>query len=399
VRCILHIGSEKTGSKAIQRAGWRGKETLAQFGIAISDVAGRSNNRKLAAYLQPRHDDGFYKDNRILTEQDRRAFFAGFEDDLAAEFDIARRAGQSVLLTSEFFHSRLTTPDSIAALKHLLDRSFDDCLVIVYLREQSALLRSAYSTSVKSGDSRDFAQFAAAARVGNPYYDHLVAMRPWRDVFGKDRLNIRIYDRDHLRGGDILTDFYAIVAPGLDVARLPQLAEDTNAALGNFGLAIGRRINAAFPRYKANGEMCDIRYHLAQALIQSDLGRSGGTAIAEAQEIHDRFDAANRAFAREFLGRDDNPFQPPRPRGEEGIVDLARMTTQIDDFAAALMNELRQAISPPTDDRPPAPPAPPPPAPPPAARGLVERIGTLVRWPGTRRTRHRHQDGPGNDPA
>lgn len=383
MRCILHIGTEKTGSKAIQGAARHGKDLLQQHGIAISDVAGRANNRKLAAYLQPRHDDGFHKDHKILVEADRTAFFTGFEDALAAEFDIARKAGHTVLLTSEFFHSRLTTPASIAALKHLLDRDFDDYLVIVYVREQSALLRSAYSTSVKSGDSRDFAQFAANARVGNPYYDHLVALRPWRDIFGAGRLTIRLYDRDRLLGGDILTDFYAIVAPGLDAERLPRQSEDTNAALGSFGLSIGRRMNAAFPRYDAKGDLSPIRYHMMQALMQSDLGHAGSTAIAEAQEIYDRFDASNRAFAREFLGLDANPFPRPRPPAGNDTVDTTMMAAQLDQFTAILMDELHQALDPPPEAPPPKdvpPPAPrPAPSPPPPAQGLVQRFRRLVR--------------------
>ncbi len=341
MRCILHIGSEKTGSTAIQRAAWRQRKLLAKRGIRLSDAAGRLNNRKLAAFVQPDRADNFHQANGLMTEAARAAFFAGFEAELAADFDKAAAAGaQGVLLTTEFFHSRLTTAASIRALRRLLEPHFDSFIVIAYLREQSALVRSAYSTRLRDGEVRTLSGFATEARPGVHYYDPCVAMPLWREVFGAENLVIRVFERDQLAGGDIVTDFFSILAPGLDPSLLTRLPEDANRGLGNFGLAIARRINEALPPDASDPAERQLRSRLMKALALSDLGQAGGSTFPEAEAIHALFDATNRTFAREFLGTDGNPFRRPAPFVAESAGPAGEMAAMLDGFTASFLQEM-----------------------------------------------------------
>lgn len=345
MHCILHIGSEKTGTTAIQRAAWRKKPLLEKHGLALSNAAGEINNRKFAAYFQPPtperlYDKGFYDDHKLVTEADRQAFFAGYEDELAREFDRIGQSGLTLLLSSEFFHSRLTSPEAIGAMKHLLDRHADSYRVIVYLREQSALARSFYSTLVKGGRITDFAEFLTTVRPGDPYFDPLVAMRPWREVFGRDALTIRLFVPERLRGGDVLTDFFGIVAPDLDTALLPRRHRDANAALGAAGLAMGLRINEAFPRYDAEGNICQTRQALMAALSSSEIAQLGGTAFPEAAGLHALFDETNRRFAAEFLGLETNPFPTPASP-DSRMVEPAEIVDRLEAYTVAQMQRLR----------------------------------------------------------
>ncbi|MCC5974951.1 MAG: hypothetical protein JJT81_12980 [Rubellimicrobium sp.] len=414
MHCILHIGSEKTGTTAIQRAAWRNRALLTSHGLALSEAAGRLNNRKFAAYFQPPtterlYDKGFYDDHKLVTEADRQAFFRGYEDELAREFDRIAQSGRSLLLSSEFFHSRLTTPEAIGAMKHLLDRHADSYRVIVYLREQSSLARSFYSTLIKGGRTTDFAEFLPTVRPGDPYFDPVVALRPWREVFGSEALEIRLFLRDRLKGGDILQDFFGIVAPDLDTAPLPRLPKDANTALGAAALAIGRRINEAFPRYDAQGNICPTRKALMAALMSSELAQLGGTAFPEAAAIHALFDETNRRFAAEYLGQDGNPFPPP-PTPDSQPIDPADLAARLDSYTAAQMETLRSlparctgpVTSGPDPDRhtsvePVAETASPPAASLPG--GLVNRFARLVGWRQSTGKGHGQGHGQDTDPS
>jgi hypothetical protein len=62
------------------------------------------------------------------------------------------------------------------------------------------------------------------------YLDYDARMNQWQDAFPNAKVVIRIYDRNQLPGGDVVSDFLQVLGlPAPDVA----WAKDINAALGS----------------------------------------------------------------------------------------------------------------------------------------------------------------------
>ena len=78
MQCILHIGTEKTGTTLIQNWLYANQEALSEQGVFLSEQLGKTNNRLISAYFQPELDD-WAKRNHIQNQAQKDAFFEGFE--------------------------------------------------------------------------------------------------------------------------------------------------------------------------------------------------------------------------------------------------------------------------------------------------------------------------------
>ena len=77
MKCILHIGTEKTGTTLIQDCIYSNYNALSKQRVAVSNELDRPNNRKLVAYFQTTFDD-YFKQNKIFTHLDKDRFFKDF---------------------------------------------------------------------------------------------------------------------------------------------------------------------------------------------------------------------------------------------------------------------------------------------------------------------------------
>ena len=316
MRVVLHIGTEKTATTTLQDFVYANREVLRQKGVVLSDVLGKTNNRKLAAFCVPEKNfDDYFKDRRIRTVEAKRAHFQGFRDSFISEARQLSRTAHTLLITSEHFHSRLRDTASIERLKAVLDEISDDVTVLCYFREQSAVVYSLYSTAIKSGNVLDLTAYAARCVPKNDYFNYFRFFGKWRDVFGRERLRARLYAKNAFVGGDIRQDLLSQLLPEPDMADFDCTAPAANRSLGLVGLELGRLTNSAFGRYNADGTMNPVRQRLLDLIMHSDLGRLGRLPFPQAVEIHKRFARSNRRFAVEYLDLRRNPF--PRPGSGE----------------------------------------------------------------------------------
>ncbi|MEL6121862.1 MAG: hypothetical protein AAFR49_19585, partial [Pseudomonadota bacterium] len=106
MKCVLHIGTEKTGTTLLQRWLYENEAALSDQGVALSQSMGQPNNRRFVAYAHGGIDD-YLKSKSIFTEDERAAFFEGYKAQLAEEFARKSKEHHTFLITSEHFHSRL----------------------------------------------------------------------------------------------------------------------------------------------------------------------------------------------------------------------------------------------------------------------------------------------------
>lgn len=308
MRCILHIGTEKTGSTQLQHWLFENKSSLSRAGVAQSLVSGPRSNRKLAGFFQENLDN-YFNQNGVYSLEEKDKFYKSFRDDFYRELDALSRDHHILLLTSEHFHSRLTEVSEVQSVADFLLPCFSELEIVVYLREQSALRKSLYSTALRAGHASSISEFQRHVPLDSPYYNYNNFLGKWSEVFGDQALKIRIYDSRLLENGDICDDFHAHFLGEIGV--LPRSEKLENTSLTMRQAEIYRLINKSIvgsPHSVAD----KLNQQLKKLALEDDWFRGGPPLIDGRQiELYEKFDLENRRFFTRYFGIDKNIFRKP----------------------------------------------------------------------------------------
>ncbi|MBU2937404.1 MULTISPECIES: hypothetical protein [Pacificibacter] len=309
MKCLLHIGTEKTGSTSIQSFVTSNRASLSRQGIKVCETLGVGNNRALAAYFQGRLDD-LSRRNKIKTLEEQKVYFGPVLKELLDEIEMARENHEVFLISSEHLHSRLTSYEQINELQEFLAPLFQSIQVFGYFREQASLLKSNYSTWVEGGGgTMSLTEFSQEATLGNPYYDYSTLAKMWTSAFGSGAFCARLYKRSALHKGDVRQDF-AIEALGIrDFSDLTFIETEANRSLGSIGIIIARGLNLLLPQFWLGGRRNRFRDGIMRLAILSGLARIGRLEFLQATEVQDRFEQTNLLFSKNFLGESRNIFR------------------------------------------------------------------------------------------
>lgn len=201
----LHIGRHKTGSTAIQVYCVKNAERLAQQGV-LYPQAGRpdiapNGHHQLAWDLA--------KDGLNSTA------FQALRDELEGS------DCHHAIISSECFDE--LAPDHIATFAEFLKDH--RVRIVVYLRNQVEAMESMYRTNVTHYAKAE--EFRAYLRRERRNYDYRQFLMAWSKTFGKDCLNVHLYDTRFLRGGDVISDFFCYF-PDLDTTKFERPQREIN---------------------------------------------------------------------------------------------------------------------------------------------------------------------------
>jgi hypothetical protein len=342
-KLFLHIGTEKTATTSIQDFLYLNREGLSARGIKLFDCLGVPNNQKLVACFQ-NHIDDYLMDHGVFDLDSKEGFFDGFLDEFKRELDEKSGDGGVFLITSELFHSRLSDQESIVKLHGFLRELFDDITVLCYLREQSSLASSFYSTRVKAGATDSLQEYLEGVSEDSHYYNYGTLLEKWSKAFGRENISVRVFERSSLRNSSILDDFLGQVSEDLLSCDLKELPKKSNRALGVFGVEIARVINEKYPRYDGEGKVNHFRWELIKCLSDSRLGVYAPLQNPKAREIYEMFLESNAHVAKDYLGIGGPLFLPPDCNEESGSYlssdrDLAFLMA---DFFSSLFGSVVQ---------------------------------------------------------
>lgn len=189
MRLLLHIGSSKTGSSALQQTLYRERQRLAEAGVVYPD-------RAIAAYAQhvlfAAIHPGAWNLHRDVLPEDRDAYF--FET-AAAMLEDARAAGAStLLLSSEYLWGNFP-----AALYEKIRTAFAACAIeiVAFLRRPDDWLISSYLQAVKSGEARDFETWAAHYMGNkNSGFWYARVLENWQAGVNASDVHVLVYEKD-----------------------------------------------------------------------------------------------------------------------------------------------------------------------------------------------------------
>lgn len=206
MKCVLHIGTEKTGTTLLQQWLYDNEQEFRQQGIYLPEGFGSTNKWHFPVYFSNSLDHFYIKKQAIRDVEEFNAFFNDF--DITLQKEVAKAAGcTTFLITSEHFHSALTDELDISKLRDYLKKYFSSFRIICYFRNQADLALSLYSTALKGGETRDFNTFINSLHPDRHYFNHQIVAKKWSRVFGRENCEFRVYNRDDFVERDIRADF------------------------------------------------------------------------------------------------------------------------------------------------------------------------------------------------
>ena len=267
MKIIIHIGTEKTGTSAIQEFLLQNKSALLGQGFFYLHMDGRNEYRDFSAYcMRPGKVDGYFRINGITDKESREKFDSNFLKQFNEKISSIPSTTHTVIVSSEHFCSRLNTTEEVSRVYAILQPFFSSMEIVCYLRNQLKKVPSQYSTAIKSGSILTFDEFFSkkvCAKHPSDDYHHMLSL--WETVFGKDKLNVRLFEKNFFHGGSLFTDFCSILGEGI-FNQLHFIPEQQNEALSHSGCKVMRRINSILPRLVRGGRVEEFRTFLIRQI-------------------------------------------------------------------------------------------------------------------------------------
>jgi tetratricopeptide (TPR) repeat protein len=125
----------------------------------------------------------------------------------------------------------------------------------------------------------------------------------WSNVFGKENIIVRIYDKNELKNGDIIADF--LDQTQIELKECYMFPKKRNESFGNSALEFLRRFNAIIPNIadsRLNPERLGIIEVLSKLPHEDTFSLYNEIAL---QAFYDHFSESNKMVAKEYLNRPD----------------------------------------------------------------------------------------------
>jgi len=309
-QCILHIGTEKTGSTSLQNFLGVNRQALLLAGVfvpaSLSPYEIAANHEKLTTFALA--DEKLTDDLRVPAH--RAAVTQALRDEIARLPTDAPIEERTLLLSNEHCQSRLVEVAEVVRLKTFLTEFVREVKVVVYLRPQHELAISLYDQALKSGyaDISVLPDFSGRTPrwVNRGYFDYANLLDRWAEVFGKENIDVRIYGKTEMVNGSVIDDFVARL--GLDAEKL---VFDKNSNI-SMGAERQTAMNAINRLARARGQPLspELRSSLIDQFQQLSRGAGLRPSRLEAEAFYQSFAISNERVRAAFLPERDSLFQP-----------------------------------------------------------------------------------------
>lgn len=309
-KLILHIGTPKTGTSALQRFCQENAAALEEQGFAYPDPGGRWLR------VHPSRNGQFLV--QIAEAAGNRAASEQVAESVRRFNEVANSAdGQTVILSDEGLWQAGAINEG--GWRHIYltcrDAGFEAIQVVVYLRRQDELVEQTWKQHIK-GARRSRVRLTKMLERSNLQakceYDAI--LRELEGVFGRASITVRLYDRSLLKNGDVVDDFFETVGAHVTDAMV-RPGTTVNAGISN-NLTIIKRLANLSGAYRETDNFLE---PAAQAVSERrrEKGEPSMLSPAYRHEIIERYREGNAAIARRYLGRTDGVLFAPKPTDDD----------------------------------------------------------------------------------
>ena len=341
MKCLLHIGTEKTGTTLLQDWLLENRDALSHQRVYLPTSLGKRDHRWFTAFFQ-RKPDEWFKRKGIRTTEDKAKVFEGFAERFIAEVRQAEQQHDLFVITSEHLHSRIDDREAISDIREFLDKIFEQTTILCYFRDQADMAVSLYSTALKTAHTAQLDDFLArTVSLKSSYYDFQQIADDWSAVFGRDRCIFRLYDRTKFKEGDLRQDFLSCLPHPIDASRLTYDTTSRNESLPPLVAAAFRQINTHLPYWGEDGGISQLNTRLKSRIAALESLQSGKIDSPRKPAIRSMFKARNTAFlAKYFAPTDQFAVSAPQPPVARSFA-LEEVEAILEGTLSAVLSELQ----------------------------------------------------------
>ena len=330
MKVIIHIGTHKTGTSTIQHFLGKNRNALKHRGVFVPQSSREDyamhhdlfaatcipNELELPTFMVDHLCASTFKMKEYTTE-DQDKYWEHYRHEIEAN---CHRA-DLVIFSNE--HFVCVSENEIMRLKKLLEPLFDDISIVLYLRRQPEYLISHYSTFSTCGSTMEFFDYLNLHEECSFLAYHKIVER-WSSILGKDKLKIRIFDKQEFYDNNLLLDFAHTV--GFDMDGLAHVenanVSQMDAAETEFMRLLNFHIPATLDRWTFNQ---DRLHYLFPHLLTTKNQKSYHLTRSEAQHILDICREGNDWIAREYFEREklfneDVSMYPDEVASPHGLI-------------------------------------------------------------------------------
>lgn len=341
----IHIGTEKTGSTAIQKYLQLNRDALlSQHGVLIPHSLGDGTSVNLAAACQLGTKSDSLRTMRSLhTTNDVEHYYQELSLQLKQELDA--KQPQRLVLSCENFSSRLKTDKEVEKLHDFIAPFAEQIRILVYLRRQDAMMVSAYTTKVRNGFKGRFSFPEEGIERHDSHYDKL--LERWARVFGEDAISVRLFEHERLHKSDVVSDFCQAVDIPDDLVRPAQRENKSPSA---DLLEIVRLLNWYVP-HQVDDKANPLRGNIVDLVTGTSAAAKLPPLQVDDPVIWQRYLEGNRKIAKHWFPHDSSVptdlFQPlttvvaPSSGAEEVELDEAQLIAVCASLWNSCQSELR----------------------------------------------------------
>lgn len=293
MRLVLHIGSTKTGSSALQSTLFDRRDALAAAGVLYSTAGVAAGaHHLLAAAIH----HGAWQMHPDAIPDDRAAYFA---DTARAIREEAITAGaHTIVVSSEYFWESFAPGVYKTFAAAFAPMSFE---LVAFIRRQDEWAMSSYLQAVKNGESQSFSEWAQRRILRpNSGLHYFRVINRWAYFLAADPVHV-------IRYQDAKANVYKAFceAIGIEV--------DTDIAMGRVNPSPspeGLRRLLEVNRADLDEES---KKRERRAIMRTHQAEGGSTLLlseAERETVLKGEQASDRLIAQRFLGRDGPLFDP-----------------------------------------------------------------------------------------
>lgn len=232
----IHIGMHKTGTTSIQATFYANRRRLLRHDINYFGIAENHSQTLFPLFCDRPH--AYIKNRRSGIDTEAKAARKNAATAYTLRRSLEKNRCSRFVISGEALSA--LSPAGVARLKATLAPYAAQMRIVAYLREPYGYMTSAVQQRLRDGET----------------YEDLIAKPPlpnyrkrlsgYFESFGREQIEIRVFDPEHFAGADLIADFLtAIDAPAALARELPALRR--NVALS---LEAAWLMNAANKRYR-----------------------------------------------------------------------------------------------------------------------------------------------------
>ncbi len=290
---ILHIGTQKTGTTALQTFLTDNLALLTKQGFEYLDprtgVLGLDNcsHGHLALCLT-----GYWRHtSHQITREEAWSTLKKLVDE----------SRHTVIVSSEL----LSTPQILPFLRFISESLNGlNIKVIIYLRRQDIFVQSVYKERLKVSEREPF---ETAYQHGDyqMVLDFRTIVDHWAHFLGEENIHVRPYEKGQLLNGDILEDFLDVIGGEITAEMQLPSKHDANGPLSPDILEISRELNQLDLKGPAINKFKLWMHSVIEAGSNEPFKDHNIISPAQRLEIIDTFRDCNQYIAKTFLNRED----------------------------------------------------------------------------------------------